>query len=103
MRRQLCIMSAMMRAGPMAAISLLVGAGCSSGAPTTTPGPIASVDDLGAAITAAFCAWQFRCCTAIEITALEANAYRTEAACADSGVAVAVRDQLALAGDAVAN
>ena len=101
-------MAPMMRAGPLAAISLLVslqvGAGCSSGgAPATTPGGIGSVDDLGAAITAAFCAWQFRCCTAIEITALEANAYRTEAACADSGVAVAVRDQLALAGDAVAN
>jgi hypothetical protein len=96
-------MSAMMRAGPMAAISLLVGAGCSSGGAPATSSPVASVDDLGAAITAAFCAWQFRCCTAVEITALEANAYRTEAACAGSGVAVAVRDQLALAGDAVAN
>jgi hypothetical protein len=97
-------MATMTRAGLLAAISLLVGAACSSsGSGPSSTGAINSVADLGAAITSAFCSRQLRCCTAIEITALEGNAYRTEAACTESGVSLAVRDQLALAGDAVAN
>jgi hypothetical protein len=85
-----------------AAALLLVAAaaGCSS-AGTSPQGAYSTTEAFANQITAAFCSWQFRCCSAIEIVGLGNGRYTTEATCASSGVALSVADQLALTGNAI--
>jgi hypothetical protein len=65
------------------------GCGGSSG-----PSRARAIDDLSASITAAFCSWQFRCCSGLEIAVVEHGRYATEQDCAQSSLAA--RDQLAV-------
>ena len=85
--------------GAAALMALALFARCSGGraaAPT-----VRGVDELAAEITSAFCAWQFRCCSGVEISQLEGGRYRNEEECRTSSVALSVSTQLALAASTV--
>jgi hypothetical protein len=83
---------------------LLIGvlaARCGDNGPNAGLAGAADVDQFAAGITQAFCAWQFRCCSAPELEALQQGRFDDEATCAQSGIAVAVTDQLLLVRTAV--
>ena len=83
---------------------LLIGvlaAGCEDDGPNAGLPGAADVDQLAAGITKAFCAWQFRCCSKPELEVLQGGRFDDEATCAQSGIAVAVKDQLLFVRTAV--
>jgi hypothetical protein len=61
----------------------------------------ADVDQFAASITEAFCSWQFRCCSMPELEVLQGGRFSNAAMCAQSGIAVAVKDQLLFVRTAV--
>jgi hypothetical protein len=76
---------------------LLVGAlatRCGDSEPNIGLDGAADVDQFAASITEAFCSWQFRCCSMPELEVAHGGRLSTEAACVQSGVAVAVKDEL---------
>ena len=83
---------------------LLIGVlatGCEDDDPNAGLPGAEAVDQFAAGITEAFCSWQFRCCSIPELEILQGGRFTNEATCAQSGVAVAVNDQLLFVRTAV--
>jgi hypothetical protein len=75
---------------------VVLAGGCGDSGP---PSRAHAVDDLAQSITAAFCSWQFRCCTGLEIAIVERGRYASEQDCAQA--TLTARDQLAVFSPAI--
>jgi hypothetical protein len=83
---------------------LLIGVlatGCEDNDPNAGLPGAAAVDQFAVGITEAFCSWQFRCCSMPELEIVHGARFTNEATCVQSGVAVAVNDQLLFVRTAV--